>query len=145
MKLSEKVLALKAKCPLLFNAVDKEVHPRCGFYIGDGWFPMVERLCLLIEHHIAHYVPEEIRGEIYLAQVKEKFGSIKVYMNESTPFIDGAIALAESLSLPICEECGAPGELRLTSYQRTLCNKHSKLEAAQNKYIKEQKAIKKEP
>jgi hypothetical protein len=147
MKLDAKIKALKARCPLLFNVADKEEHPRCGFYIAEGWFPMVRQLCLLIEDQLVNFVPEEIRKEIYLAQVKEKFGGLRVYLNKSTPYIDGAIAFAEALSFHICEECGAPGELRLTSYHRTLCNRHSKLEAARKKesylkYIAEQKARK---
>ena len=147
MKLNEKVAALKAKCPLLFNVADKDSHPRSGFHIRDGWFPMVERLCLMIEHQLMNYVPEEIRGEIYLAQVKEKFGSLRVYMNVSTPYIDGAIALAESLSHVTCEECGGLGELRTSGYHKVLCDNHNKSELARKKeeykkYLEEQEQAK---
>jgi hypothetical protein len=143
-KLSDKVLALKARCPYLFNVADGASHPRSGFHIADGWFPMVERLCLLIESELINNIPEEIRGEIYLAQVKEKFGYLRFYMNQSTPYIDGAIALAEAMSGHICEICGGAGQIRLSiSYRATLCDKHYESETLRRKeeykkYLEEQ-------
>lgn len=128
MKNDKRLEKIKEKCPLLFKE-----EPRSGFCIGDGWFPLVERLCYTIENQLKYYVPEEIRGEIYIAQVKEKFGTLRFYMNQSTPYIDGAIALAESLSFIICETCGHPASLRAGSYMQSLCDKHAEEKNAQNK------------
>jgi hypothetical protein len=67
-------------------------------------------------------LPEEVRGDVYCAQVKEKFGSLRLYMNNETPYISGAIAMAESMSGHICEVCGEPGQRRSGGWIRTLCD-----------------------
>lgn len=130
MRHEDKFLAdLKVKCPLLF----KEGCLRSGFHLPEGWRPLVSVLCKNIEHHLVHSVPEEIRGEIYLDQLKEKFGMLRIYLNQSTPYIDGAISLAESLSGTICEDCSNPGKLRGGGYIQTLCDEHYKSNKVQKK------------
>lgn len=108
------------KYPNLFKE-----YPRSGFYLSKGWFQLVDTLCQLLEHTIEH-LPAEIRGGIYVAQVKEKFGGLRFYMNQETPYISGAIALAEIMSFKVCEECGQAGKLRGGGYIQTLCDKHHK-------------------
>lgn len=100
-------------------------QPRCGIYVSNGWFNLVDRLCSELEHHIQQ-LPEELRNDCYCTQIKEKFGGLRFYVNHSTPFMDGAIALAECMSYSICEECGAPGTRRMGGYIQSLCNKHFK-------------------
>ena len=65
-------------------------------------------------------------------------------MNVSTPYIDGAISLAESLSYITCEECGNSGELRKNGYLRVLCDKDyaiskERIKESNKKYLEEQK------
>lgn len=116
--MSDKQDQLIAKYPNVF----REGNPRSGFYVDDGWLPLIDNLCNLIEHHIVNNVPEEIRGEIFVSQIKEKFGSLRVYFNQETPYISGAIAMAESMSHIICESCSAPGRTRPGGYINTLCD-----------------------
>lgn len=120
----EKTAALRAKFPLLF----KGDGPRSGMSVGKGWNGLIENLCHILSDYLEHSVPEEIRGEMYVVQVKEKFGGLRFYMNQETPYITGAIALAESMSFQICEQCGAPGKPRTGGWVRTLCEKHAALE-----------------
>lgn len=94
-------------------------------YVGQGWFNLVDRLCSNLEHHVQQ-LPEELRNDCYVVQIKEKFGGLRFYMNQTTPYMDGAISLAESMSYSICEECGAPGQRQAGSYIQVLCNKHFK-------------------
>ena len=140
MKANPKSEEFKAKYPLLF----REGCLRSGFHLPAGWYPLVERLCSSIENQLTHFVPEEIRGEVYVVQVKEKFGGLRFYMNVGTPYIDGAISLAESLSYITCEECGNSGELRKNGYLRVLCNKDyaiskEQIKESNKKYLEEQK------
>lgn len=147
--MNPRIETLMKKYPMLF----KEQGPRCGFYIGEGWMSLIERLCETIDHHVKHRVPEELRADIYVAQVKEKFGQLRFYMNASTQFIDGAIFLAESLSFQICEDCGQPGKQRNGAWIRTQCDLHfeaqekAALKAARdmtssvNKQLKKDKAL----
>ena len=46
------------------------------------------------------------------AQVKEKFGGLRVYMNQTTPGIDEAIDAATEQASTTCEKCGKKGSLR---------------------------------
>lgn len=128
--MNPRVEALKAKHPELFKD-----GPRAGFWIGDGWMTMVETLCAVIDHYIKNRVPEELRGDLYVAQVKEKFGGLAFYMNASTPFIEGAIAQAEIMSYHICEDCGLPGRKRNGTYIRTLCDTHHENEEARRREL----------
>lgn len=116
---------LFAKYPLVFKKIK---YIECG----NGWFRMLDKLCSLIEHEIKR-VPKELNGKLYAAQVKEKFGGLRFYMEESTPFIDGAISLAEDMSFTICEVCGNVGKPRNFSWVRTLCDHHEEEEKSRAK------------
>lgn len=73
-----------------------------------GWEPIIRTLLAVLDHHVNN-LPEEVRGTIYIAQIKEKFGGLRFYMSHETPFMRGAIEFAEALSESTCEDCGKPG------------------------------------
>lgn len=104
----------------------KKGLPRSGFYSGPGWNSILDTLCPILEHHLLS-LPEELRADIYVVQVKEKFGGLRFYLNQSTPYMDGAISMAENLSYITCEQCGAPGDRRGSGYVQTLCTKCRKV------------------
>lgn len=56
------------------------------------------------------------------SQIKEKFGTLRVYMTHYLPEMEEAISEAERLSAITCEDCGQPGELRQGGWLRTLCD-----------------------
>ncbi len=105
------------KCPLVFKNLS---HIQCG----NGWLYLLDKASFLIEKEIAS-LPEETRDEVYAVQLKEKFGSLRYYMNQSTPYIDGVISMAESMSAITCEVCGNPGKLRQGGWIKTRCDEHS--------------------
>lgn len=45
-----------------------------------------------------------------MLQIKEKFGTIRVYLSHTDPMIDSFVYLAEVMSSITCEQCGAPAE-----------------------------------
>lgn len=57
------------------------------------------------------------------AQVKEKFGLLRMYLENGTDSMYNQIHIAEEKSQYICEECGKEGKLRPGNYIRTLCDK----------------------
>jgi len=57
------------------------------------------------------------------SQIKEKFGTLRVYMTYETNEIERFISEAENLSSKTCEECGSIGVLRNDTWIRTLCDK----------------------
>ncbi len=101
---------LIAKHPLLQNV-------QCGVSVGDGWVPLLDRLFMRIESHVQFNPTPVVVG-----QVKEKFGGLRVYFDESDDFVNGLGTMAESVSWMICEDCGARGELRCGGWIRTLCD-----------------------
>jgi len=62
------------------------------------------------------------------AQVKEKFGGLRVYYYGGNEYTRGLIGMAESLSYSVCEECGTTKDVHVFNlgWIRTLCVEHGK-------------------
>lgn len=115
---SPKAEALKAKYPRLFRSD----QPR-GIECSDGWLHLLDMLCFELDRELS-LLPPEIQNDMYVTLAKEKFGSLSFSMSRSTPFMRGAIAMAENMSYDICEECGAPAVTRNATWIKTLCDQH---------------------
>ena len=89
-----------------------------GFECGDGWFDLLDYLCGALL--IYTYGDEEI----YVDQVKEKFGRLRFYLSREDDVMHGMVSMAEYMSGRICETCGERGETRGGSWFVTLCDKH---------------------
>jgi len=87
-----------------------------GFECGDGWMDLVYRLSQTISKHI-----ESTGLNIVATQVKEKFGTLRFYIDGGDKEVFGLIAAAEQESATICELCGAPGTLVVKGWCSTLC------------------------
>jgi len=96
--------------------------------VGPGWHPILRALDPLLQSLIdqaiqhATVVQEEYRDKecqpdasIKVVQIKEKFGGLRIYIEQKglgrriKDMVEGALMLAESLSLRTCEKCGLPG------------------------------------
>jgi hypothetical protein len=64
----------------------------------------------------------EIAPQLEFTQIKEKFGSLRVYATGGDEYCHGIIAMATSMSYITCEECGNPGRSREGGWIRTLCD-----------------------
>ncbi len=93
-----------------------------GFACGPGWWSMLETLCGVIQSHIDH--KKGACPQVTVEQIKEKFGTLRFYVQGGDDYTDGAISLAESLSAGMCEECGAPGKRTSEGWIKTLCDFH---------------------
>ena len=90
---------------------------------GDGWVHLVEDTLRKIESIDSHYA---------VFQVKEKFGSLRLYGTSSYEYgspqsmlIDEIIDEAEKHSATVCEVCGLPGRtVSRNHWLRTVCEKH---------------------
>ena len=94
-----------------------------GLEHGDGWIPIVEDLCNLIQQHVNHKRmkdPNSPQPQVF--QVKEKYGSLRFYINHGDDYIYGLIAMAESVSARTCEECGVPGKFYKNGWLRVRCD-----------------------
>ena len=57
-------------------------------------------------------------------QIKEKFGTLRAYIDGGDNTIAEIIHFAETMSNTTCEECGNIGTTRTGSWMKTLCDKH---------------------
>lgn len=84
------------------------------FEVGQGWN-------LIIKDLISDLIKMGWNKEII--QVKEKYGTLRFYINEGTDDIHRRIAKAENESATICEATGKSGKLRTDiGWHRTLCD-----------------------
>jgi hypothetical protein len=69
-------------------------------------------------------VPELVE-QVVATQIKEKFGTLRFYYNGGDEYISGLVAMADSMSGRICEDCGKPGKRTSGGWIRTLCDEHA--------------------
>lgn len=114
------------------------VTPYGGFAVGDGWYPVLEKLCANIQQHIDWANRNgEVVPQVVVEQIKEKFGGLRFYYQGGDEQIHGMVRMAEAWAGDVCEKCGAPGERGGNGWIRTLCPTHrAETEAARVEYMK---------
>lgn len=86
----------------------------------EGWNAILKTFYSILERY--HNVPEEFQ----ILQIKEKFGTLRIYPVNSNDFIDGMICFAEAMSEHTCEVCGGLGKRVVKGgWVRTRCEAHS--------------------
>lgn len=86
-----------------------------SFECSDGWFGLLFELTRAIDGL-----------GVTAVQVKEKFGTLRFYLDHYTEEADALIGRAEKRSSVECEECGAAGKARSPrGWIRTLCDYHA--------------------
>ena len=88
-----------------------------GFECGDGWYSLIYNLCKELMG-VPHPAPTA-------AQVKEKYGTLRFYVDHGTIEHENIIAHYEQLSSKTCEVCGEPGYRRAGGWIRSLCETHN--------------------
>lgn len=68
---------------------------------GPGWMKIVEPLIAMAE-----------KKGFPVCQIKEKFGALRFYLDESDSEMNEAVSAAESASRSICEGCGCGSQIR---------------------------------
>lgn len=94
-----------------------DLHPWCWSGVGDGWLPIVEALT------------GDLRALGWsgkVAQIKEKFGTLRFYAEQTNAAMEARIRLAEDASAVTCERCGLPGALSNNGNIATLCPAHTR-------------------
>jgi hypothetical protein len=117
---------LTEKYPALFRGKDMPVTENLmsfGCECGDGWFELINQACQIID---AHADPDFL-----FTQIKEKYGTLRMYHNGADSFVVGVIAMAEAMSGETCELCGAPGKRGGVGWITTRCDKCTPSEEAE--------------
>ena len=63
------------------------------------------------------------RPQIEAVQVKEKYGTLRFYVNHHDDVIDAMIDFAEDMSGCTCEKCGAPASTSNKGWRETKCGR----------------------
>lgn len=120
--------ALVRDFPLLFR--DRHASPlqscmHWGFECGDGWEPLIRRAAEKLEKCITEIAGLTLAPP-YASQVKEKYGTLRFYLNCETDEMAEIVHQAEMESEKTCEECGSPGKLRGEGWYYTACYRHTR-------------------
>ena len=123
---------LYADFPLLF--ANREQKGSCMVYgceHGDGWHGIVRTACVLIDTHTNRRTQDgvtcdvlmlETKPSFHFVQIKEKFGTLRLYHDGGDSYCDGVVDMAEAMSAVTCERCGAPGKPNDGGWISTLCD-----------------------
>lgn len=124
-----------------------------GFECGDGWFDIINNLCFGLSEPLRRAIRELESAEKFLgksemwtqerldkarqnieivrasipvaAQVKEKFGTLRFYIDNGNDTAHALVDFAEAMSETTCEHCGNKGTLYPLGWVRTLCREHA--------------------
>lgn len=122
--------ALVARYPDIFKRESNGRVMAPGYpSVGDGWRDLVETAI----RRIAIAVAAAPTGSLKIGQIKEKFGTLRLYLDNCSGLpeatcaaIDEAICLSEARSACTCEQCGEPGQLYdKGGYVFTACGQHA--------------------
>ena len=91
-----------------------DLYSAFGCECGDGWFGIIDELCSDIQKI---YEENGIPEDIIVTQIKEKYGTLRFYVNVGgsenvKSKVEKAILKAEEKSEVTCEICGKPGTMR---------------------------------
>lgn len=91
-----------------------------GMECGDGWFDLIDKLSAKIEAY--NNKLDNLQGLVQALQVKQKYGTLRFYVNGAPEEVFNWIHEAEDASGTICEQCSAPGEsMTINGWVFTLC------------------------
>jgi hypothetical protein len=97
---------------------------------NSGWFKIIYEALSKIQEHVRElYNAKHIESkEIVVTQIKEKYGTLRIYMSSEDDVIEDIISKAHKKSSKTCEICGKRGKIRGSSWLYTACDTHTKLE-----------------
>jgi hypothetical protein len=121
---------LVARYPHLFNLTEHGRTFTPGYpTVGDGWRELIE----MAVGRIADTLAAAPSSSVTVVQVKEKFGTLRLYWHGkdlstvAEHAIEDAVAKAEARSACSCETCGEEGVLyRVGGQLVTACSEHAK-------------------
>lgn len=120
---------LQKEFPLLYENCNsrKGSCMQFGFECDDGWYSLLHELSTKLYPLILESRNNFSEHDIYprASQVKEKFGSLRFYMDTATDEMHDIIDHYEAVSARTCETCGEPGILDSSrNWLKCLCHKH---------------------
>lgn len=105
--------------PPLFQGIDPRMpFALFSFECDDGWFDLLKE-CIEGIKEICER--DKLTNQVH--QIKEKYGTLRFYLDWYNDGIDKIIRIAEERSAVTCESCGKPATVRKVSpwYVRCCC------------------------
>nr|GAT43415.1 predicted protein [Mycena chlorophos] len=99
---------LEARLKLDFPELFREPRVRC--YVGNGWEPLLRRLCVALATPGLGPAPNNPQHDLTFVQIKQKFGYLRAYI-AGDGYGRHLRMRAGQESLLICETCGEDGKL----------------------------------
>lgn len=106
------------------NFEDLFCHAFWGFEVGPGWFNIIADFVIKLDSHLRRN-PDMMREEYIIMQIKEKFGSLRIYLHSSDFYINSLIAETEKRAADCCTICGKKVE-KVFGVWSSMCEKHIK-------------------
>lgn len=98
-------------------AVKSRRAPGASIGVPEGWTDLVLEL---------HAALVAVSPDFAYAQIKQKWGELRVYVSGATAEARDLITAAELRSRTVCEMCGAPGSpCQRRGWYRALCPDHA--------------------
>lgn len=88
-----------------------------GLEVRDGWRKIIEVMLDKIDEHVKQSGCEPVQ----IQQIKEKFGTLRVYYEGGDTAIGNIVHKAEHLSAGTCELCGSRNDVGITMGWITTC------------------------
>ena len=122
MSIDDRIEALMAH-PLSLRSMNRAgmgaVGTLCDISIEPGWVAIIEQLFARLDD-----LPEDQRPVI--TQIKEKFGSLRIYADHDSSAAKAAISFAEGQAARTCQICGCRGAHHIRNgWHATLCAAHA--------------------
>lgn len=115
-----KLDSLYHEFPILYGSLES---PKVFFECGQGWYQLLHDLSseLML-----------VLGTSTVTQVKEKYGTLRFYVDFANDAAWDIIEKYENKSGSVCETCGQHGHRRtLNGWISTLCDEHFKQRSSQ--------------
>lgn len=133
---------------LLISRYPKIFRKNFGFECDDGWVNIIDGACHLIQSHINNQRGQKARAlrrvrsgeplrqwdhewlektpcpQLVIVQVKEKFGTLRLYHDGGDSYVFGVVDAAENMSSFTCEVCGNLGTMNSSGWIKCLCETH---------------------
>lgn len=91
------------------------------FRFDAGWNKLVDTTLTVLSNYLANKPLLAQRVKVHC--IKEKFGSLRLYLTNQDEFIAGVLAHANVMSEHTCEICGAVGKIRKYNCVKVVCDK----------------------
>lgn len=107
-------LDFSSKYPLIY----KNCIPR----IGPGWSGLLDVLSAQLQARA-----DAGGSQAQALHAREKWGRLSLRFRSLDPADEAVVVYVETLSMHICEVCGAPGALIPEPWHRTRCDAHAEV------------------